>query len=100
MTGFRVAPGGAQQRLAVRPDLTTLGKILGGGLPVGAYGGPADLVRLLPPEGPAYQAGDPFGHPGAVAAGVARPARNAGPRLLEPPVQPTRRLLLGVREDA
>src|SRR5205823_3966445 len=57
MTGFRVAPGGAQQRLGVRADLTTLGKIIGGGLPVGAYGGRADLMRLVAPEGPVYQAG-------------------------------------------
>src|SRR5207253_8069234 len=63
MTGFRVAPGGAQQRLGVRADLTTLGKIIGGGLPVGAYGGRADLMRLVAPEGPVYQAGTLSGNP-------------------------------------
>src|SRR5438105_15923631 len=71
MTGFRVAPGGAQQRLGVRADLTTLGKIIGGGLPVGAYGGRADLMRLVAPEGPVYQAGTLSGNPVAMAAGLA-----------------------------
>ena len=71
MTGFRVAPGGAQQRLGVRPDLTTLGKIIGGGMPVGAYGGRADLMRLIAPEGPVYQAGTLSGNPVAMAAGLA-----------------------------
>src|SRR5580765_6497232 len=55
MTGFRVAAGGAQERLGVRPDLTTLGKIIGGGFPVGAYGGRSDLMRRIAPEGPVYQ---------------------------------------------
>src|SRR5436309_2830567 len=73
MTGFRVAPGGAQARLGVRPDLTTLGKIVGGGMPVGAYGGRAELMRLVAPEGPVYQAGTPAGHPVAMAAGPAAP---------------------------
>src|SRR5207253_1246912 len=59
MTGFRVAAGGAQQRLNIRPDLTTLGKIIGGGMPVGAYGGRADLMRPIAPDGPVYQAGTP-----------------------------------------
>jgi glutamate-1-semialdehyde 2,1-aminomutase len=71
MTGFRVAPGGAQQRLGVRPDLTTLGKIVGGGFPVGAYGGRADLMRRIAPEGPVYQAGTLSGNPVAMAAGLA-----------------------------
>jgi glutamate-1-semialdehyde 2,1-aminomutase len=71
MTGFRVAPGGAQERLGVRPDLTTLGKIVGGGFPVGAYGGRADLMRRIAPEGPVYQAGTLSGNPVAMAAGLA-----------------------------
>jgi glutamate-1-semialdehyde 2,1-aminomutase len=71
MTGFRVAPGGAQERLGVNPDLTTLGKIVGGGFPVGAYGGRADLMRRVAPEGPVYQAGTLSGNPVAMAAGLA-----------------------------
>lgn len=71
MTGFRVAAGGAQERLGVRPDLTTLGKIIGGGFPVGAYGGRADLMRRIAPEGPVYQAGTLSGNPVAMAAGLA-----------------------------
>ncbi len=71
MTGFRVARGGAQERYHVRPDLTTLGKVIGGGLPVGAYGGRADLMRRVAPTGPVYQAGTLSGNPLAVAAGLA-----------------------------
>lgn len=70
MTGFRVAYGGAQQLYGIRPDLTTLGKIIGGGLPVGAYGGKADLMDLVAPAGPVYQAGTLSGNPLAVTAGV------------------------------
>ncbi len=72
MTGFRVAPGGAQERLSVRPDLTTLGKIIGGGMPVGAYGGRAELMRLIAPEGPVYQAGTLSGNPVALERRTAR----------------------------
>jgi glutamate-1-semialdehyde 2,1-aminomutase len=71
MTGFRVARGGAQERYGVRPDLTTLGKVIGGGLPVGAYGGAVDLMRRVSPSGPVYQAGTMSGHPVAMAAGLA-----------------------------
>ena len=71
ITGFRVARGGAQQRYGVMPDLTVLGKIIGGGLPVGAYGGRADLMSLVAPAGPVYQAGTLSGNPLAMAAGVA-----------------------------
>ena len=71
MTGFRLAPGGAQQLFGVRADLTTLGKIIGGGLPVGAFGGPKDLMSQLAPEGPVYQAGTLSGNPLAMAAGIA-----------------------------
>ena len=71
MTGFRVAPGGVQEREGVSPDLTTLGKIIGGGLPVGAFGGRAEIMELLSPLGPVYQAGTLSGNPLAMAAGIA-----------------------------
>jgi glutamate-1-semialdehyde 2,1-aminomutase len=71
MTGFRVAPGGAQQIYGIRPDLTTLGKVIGGGLPIGAYGGRADIMSQVAPAGPIYQAGTLSGNPLAVAAGLA-----------------------------
>jgi glutamate-1-semialdehyde 2,1-aminomutase len=71
MTGFRVAYGGAQQRYGIRPDLTTLGKVIGGGLPVGAYGGRKDIMSKVAPVGPVYQAGTLSGNPLAVAAGLA-----------------------------
>ena len=71
MTGFRLAFGGAQERYNIRPDLTTMGKIIGGGLPVGAYGGPSELMDLVAPLGPMYQAGTLSGNPLAMAAGVA-----------------------------
>jgi glutamate-1-semialdehyde 2,1-aminomutase len=71
ISGFRVAYGGAQARYNVRPDLTCLGKIIGGGLPVGAYGGREDVMRMVAPLGPAYQAGTLSGNPLAVAAGIA-----------------------------
>jgi len=71
MTGFRVAYGGAQQLYGVRPDLTTLGKVIGGGLPVGAYGGRKDIMSKVAPAGPIYQAGTLSGNPLAVAAGMA-----------------------------
>ncbi len=71
MTGFRVAPGGAQTLYGIEPDLTTLGKIIGGGLPVGAYGGPAKLMDQIAPLGPVYQAGTLSGNPLAMAAGIA-----------------------------
>jgi len=70
MTGFRVAYGGAQERFGIQPDLTTLGKIIGGGLPVGAYGGKASLMDWVAPAGPVYQAGTLSGNPLAVAAGL------------------------------
>jgi len=71
MTGFRAAPGGAQERYSIRPDLTTLGKVIGGGLPLAAYGGRRDLMRQISPDGPVYQAGTLSGNPLAVAAGLA-----------------------------
>jgi glutamate-1-semialdehyde 2,1-aminomutase len=71
MTGFRVARGGAQEREQLRPDLTALGKVIGGGLPVGALGGRADVMEALAPDGPVYQAGTLSGNPIAMAAGIA-----------------------------
>jgi glutamate-1-semialdehyde 2,1-aminomutase len=71
ITGFRLGRGGAQARFGIRPDLTTLGKVIGGGMPIGAYGGRADLMSLVAPEGPVYQAGTLSGHPLAMAAGIA-----------------------------
>jgi glutamate-1-semialdehyde 2,1-aminomutase len=71
MTGFRVAFGGAQELYNIKPDLTTMGKIIGGGLPVGAYGGPKEIMDLVAPVGPMYQAGTLSGNPLAMAAGCA-----------------------------
>ncbi len=71
MTGFRVAFGGASELYNIKPDLTTLGKIIGGGLPVGAYGGPAKIMDMVAPVGPVYQAGTLSGNPLAMAAGIA-----------------------------
>ena len=71
MTGFRVARGGAAERYGIRPDLVTLGKVIGGGLPVGAYGGRRDLMQRVSPVGPVYQAGTLSGNPLAMAAGIA-----------------------------
>lgn len=71
MTGFRVAPGGAQEVLGVKPDLTTFGKIIGGGLPVGAFGGKKEIMEKIAPVGPVYQAGTLSGNPLAMAAGYA-----------------------------
>jgi len=100
MTGFRVASGGAQQRLGVRPDLTTLGKIVGGGFPVGAYGGRADLMRRIAPEGPVYQAGTLSGNPVAMAAGLATLRETARQGFYEELERRTARLLGGLGEAA
>jgi glutamate-1-semialdehyde 2,1-aminomutase len=83
MTGFRVALGGAQARYRIKPDLTTLGKVIGGGLPLGALGGRRDIMEKLAPLGPVYQAGTLSGNPLAVAAGLATLQLVAQPRLLE-----------------
>src|ERR1700686_3233180 len=71
MTGFRLSRGGAQELYGIRPDLTTLGKVIGGGLPIGAYGGRADIMSRIAPSGPVYQAGTLSGNPLAVSAGLA-----------------------------
>jgi glutamate-1-semialdehyde 2,1-aminomutase len=72
MTGFRVAKGGYQELAGIRPDLTAMGKVIGGGLPIGAFGGRAEIMRLLSPEGPVYQAGTLSGNPLAMAAGLSQ----------------------------
>jgi glutamate-1-semialdehyde 2,1-aminomutase len=83
MTGFRLAYGGAQQRYGITPDLTTLGKIIGGGLPVGAYGGKREIMQKVSPLGPIYQAGTLSGNPLAVAAGLANLALLREPGVYE-----------------
>jgi glutamate-1-semialdehyde 2,1-aminomutase len=100
MTGFRVAPGGAQQRLGVTADLTTLGKIVGGGFPVGVYGGRADLMKRVAPEGPVYQAGTLSGNPVAMAAGLATLREASRPGFYEALEQNTARLITGLRRAA
>src|SRR6266436_3116155 len=97
MTGFRVAPGGAQERLGVQPDLTTLGKIVGGGFPVGVYGGRADLMKRIAPEGPVYQAGTLSGNPVAMAAGLATVRETNARGFYEELEQKTQRLTAGLQ---
>ena len=70
MTGFRIAYGGAQEKFGITPDLTTLGKVIGGGLPVGAYGGRREIMSMIAPAGPVYQAGTLSGNPLAMTAGI------------------------------
>merc|ERR1712050_356375 len=70
MTGFRIAYGGAQEHFGVTPDITTMGKVIGGGLPVGAYGGRKDIMEMVAPAGPMYQAGTLSGNPLAMRAGI------------------------------
>ena len=100
MTGFRVAAGGAQQRLGVRADLTTLGKIIGGGMPVGAYGGRADLMRRVAPDGPVYQAGTLSGNPVAMAAGLATLRETERPGFYDTLERRTARLVAGIGNAA
>ena len=100
MTGFRVAPGGAQERLGIVPDLTTLGKIVGGGFPVGVYGGRADLMRRIAPDGPVYQAGTLSGNPIAMAAGLATLRETEAPGFYDQLERCTVRLLAGLQESA
>jgi len=96
MTGFRIAPGGAAQRFGVTADLTTLGKVIGGGLPVAAYGGRRDLLEQVAPSGPVYQAGTLSGNPLAMAAGIAT-LTALTPEIHEGMAQRTRALVEGLR---
>ena len=99
MTGFRIAPGGARERFGVVPDLTTLGKVMGGGLPAAAYGGRREIMELVAPAGPVYQAGTLSGNPLAMAAGLAT-LRALTPALHERAAARTSRLVAGFRESA
>jgi len=98
ITGFRVARGGAQERYGVTPDLTCLGKVLGGGLPVGAFGGRRDIMARLAPEGPVYQAGTLSGNPVTVTAGLATLRALEGPDVYRELEEKGRMLEDGLRE--
>jgi len=100
MTGFRVALGGAQALYGIRPDLTTLGKIVGGGMPVGAFGGRREIMQDIAPLGPVYQAGTLSGNPVAMAAGLATLDGVATPGFHARLARSTKRLIDGVREAA
>jgi len=96
MCGFRVGPGGAQQRFGIMPDLTCLGKIIGGGLPVGAYGGREDIMRKISPDGPVYQAGTLSGNPLAMRAGLETLSRLRAAGFYEELESKTSRLVEGL----
>lgn len=100
MTGFRVARGGAQELYGVRPDITTLGKIIGGGLPVGAYGGSKDLMRHIAPAGAIYQAGTLSGNPLAMTAGLVTLRRLRDQRIYEQLERASARLCEGMSKAA
>lgn len=100
MTGFRVHPGGAQTLFDIKPDLTTLGKVIGGGLPVAAYGGRREIMEMVAPVGPMYQAGTLSGNPLAMTAGIATLTRLRAPALWERMEAAGERLMAGVAAAA
>ena len=100
MTGFRVALGGAQARYAITPDLTTLGKVIGGGMPVGAFGGRAEIMDRITPDGPIFHAGTLSGNPVAMAAGLATLREAMRPGFYEALEQKTGALMAGLGERA
>jgi glutamate-1-semialdehyde 2,1-aminomutase len=100
MTGFRISYGGAQARFGITPDLTTLGKVIGGGLPVGAYGGRADIMAMVAPAGPMYQAGTLSGNPLAMTAGIKTLELLKQPGTYERLEATTQRLTAGLLEAA
>ncbi|HCC80651.1 MAG TPA: aspartate aminotransferase family protein, partial [Methylophaga sp.] len=100
MTGFRVALGGAQQHYGIKPDLTTLGKVVGGGLPVGAFGGRKDVMHSIAPLGPVYQAGTLSGNPVAMAAGLATLKLVQQPGFHDHLSQQTAKLANGLKQKA
>ena len=100
MTGFRVALGGAQEVYGVKPDLSTLGKVIGGGLPVGAFGGRSDIMNAIAPTGPVYQAGTLSGNPLAMAAGLAMLEAVSQPGFYDTLGQKTSRLVHGLKQAA
>ncbi len=100
MTGFRVGPQSAQGLFGITPDLTTLGKIIGGGLPVGAYGGKKEIMNLIAPNGPVYQAGTLSGNPLAMAAGLATLKKLQQPDFYEKLEAVSKRLATGIKELA
>jgi glutamate-1-semialdehyde 2,1-aminomutase len=100
MTGFRVHPGGAQSLYGIKPDLTTLGKVIGGGLPVGAYGGRREVMELTAPSGPVYQAGTLSGNPLAMAAGIATLKAIQSPDVWDTLLTSTQKLSEGISTAA
>ena len=100
MTGFRVAKGGAQQLFGLRPDLTTIGKVIGGGLPAAAFGGRADIMASIAPDGPVYQAGTLSGNPLAMAAGIATLEQLEAPGFFDNLGASTRKLADGLADLA
>ena len=100
MTGFRVAKGGAQSLFGIKPDLTTLGKVIGGGMPAAAFGGRADVMASLAPDGPVYQAGTLSGNPVAMAAGLATLQEIDRPGFFETLAAKTERLVDGLSDAA
>jgi glutamate-1-semialdehyde 2,1-aminomutase len=100
MTGFRVARGGAQERYNIKPDLTCLGKVIGGGMPVGAFGGKREILTHIAPTGPVYQAGTLSGNPIAMAAGLASLEQLAEPGLYEAIFANTQKLAEGIKAIA